>query len=293
MEWYRPRRGAYPWRVHPTPYRVLVSEVMLQQTQAGRVAPVFERFVARFPSITSLARAPRSEVVRAWSGLGYNRRAVALSEAARAVGAHHDGRIPRTVDGLRRLPGVGPYTAAAVASLAFGEPAAAVDTNVRRVVARALLGVDGPEASPAEVGGAAERWMDRRDPGGFNQALMDLGRELCRPAPRCEDCPLRAHCRFRLSRPPALRSSSGPAPPHAWSRRAQPPFQGSSRQVRGKVVEILRARRWTTLASLAREVGVPTSRVARAVRSLASEGIVRAGPAARAGRSRGRIALAD
>src|SRR5918999_4163932 len=106
-EWYRPRRRAYPWRVRPTPYRVLVSEVMLQQTQAGRVVPSFQRFVARFPSVAALARAPRSEVVRGGSGLGYNRRAVALSEAARAVAAAHGGRIPRSLEDLRRLPGVG------------------------------------------------------------------------------------------------------------------------------------------------------------------------------------------
>jgi A/G-specific adenine glycosylase len=293
MEWYRPRRGAYPWRVRATPYRVLVSEVMLQQTQAGRVVPAFERFVARFPSITALARAPRSEVVREWSGLGYNRRAVALSETARTVVAEHEGRIPRSREDLRRLPGVGPYTAAAVASLAFGEPVAAVDTNVRRVVARSVLGVDGPGVSPGEVGGAAERWIDRGDPGGFNQALMDLGREVCRPVPRCEACPLSAPCRFRRARPPARHPSSRPGPALGASRGAQPTFQGSSRQVRGKVVEALRARRWTTLAGLAREVGVSPSRVGQAVRSLAAEGIVRPGPAATAGRPRGRVALAD
>ena len=293
MEWYRPRRSAYPWRVRPSPYRVLVSEVMLQQTQAGRVVTAFERFVARFPSITALARAPRSEVVRAWAGLGYNRRAVALSEAARAVVARHGGRIPRNREDLRRLPGVGPYTAAAVASLAFGEPVPAVDTNVRRVVARAILGVDGSEASLAEVAGAAERWIDRRDPGGFNQALMDLGREVCRPVPRCEACPLRGPCEFRRARGGATRASPGIVRARALSRRGQPTFQGSSRQVRGRVVEVLRGRRSATLAGLAREAGVPRSRVPPAVRALATDGIVRAGPAARAGRPGGRVALAD
>jgi A/G-specific adenine glycosylase len=265
---------------------------MLQQTQAGRVVPSFQSFVARFPSVAALARAPRSEVVRAWSGLGYNRRAVALSEAARAVAAAHGGRIPRSLEDLRRLPGVGPYTAAAVASLAFGEPVVAVDTNVRRVVARAILGVDRPEASPAEVTGAAARWMDRRNPGDFNQALMDVGREVCRPVPRCERCPLSGACRFRRARGEAARVS-GPARPSVSTRRAQSTFQGSSRQVRGRVVQALRSRRWATLEGLAREAGVPRSRVAPAVRALAAEGIVRAGPAAMAGRPRGRVALAD
>jgi A/G-specific adenine glycosylase len=282
MEWYRPRRRSFPWRVRPDPYRVLVSEVMLQQTQASRVTPAFERFVARFPSISALALAPRSEIVRAWSGLGYNRRAVALSEAARAVVRDHGGRIPSVPEDLERLPGVGPYTAAAVASLAFGEPLAAVDTNVRRVVARAILGVDGAEASERVVADAAERWLDRRDPGAFNQALMDLGREICRPVPRCEACPLASDCPFRRSR----RRSSPP-------RRPQPPFQGSSRQVRGRVVEALRDLRSASLERLGREAGAPLSRVREAVRELDGDGIVRAGPAARSGSPLGRVWLAD
>jgi A/G-specific adenine glycosylase len=288
MDWYAPRRRAYPWRVRPTPYRVLVSEVMLQQTQAARVVPAFERFVARFPSVAALARAPRSDVVRAWSGLGYNRRAVALSEAARAVIARHRARIPRSMEELRELPGVGPYTAAAVASLAFAEPVAAVDTNVRRVVARVRLGVDGPEASPAEAAEAAERWMDPRRPGDFNQALMDLGREVCRRVPRCEACPLSGGCRFRR-----VRGRAGRGMPGSVSAASSPAFQGSTRQVRGTVVELLRGRRSVTIGGLVRETGLPRSRVALAVRALAAEGIVRTGPAAAAGRPGGRVALAD
>ena len=293
MEWYRPRRGAYPWRLHPTPYRVLVSEVMLQQTQAARVVPAFERFMDRFPSIAALAGVPRSEIVRAWSGLGYNRRAVALSEAARAVVEEHAGRIPRSIEDLRRLPGVGSYTAAAVASLAFGEPVAAVDTNVRRVVARAVLGMDATEAPPADVGRAAGRWIDRRDPGGFNQAVMDLGREVCRTTPRCGACPLRRGCRFRRVRGQAAPGRLEPAPVAARSRGSAPPFRGSSREARGKVVEALRARTSATLARLTLDTGVSRGRVAQAVRELAAEGIVRAGPATRAGSPRGRVALAD
>ena len=284
MEWYRPRRRAYPWRVRPDPYRVLVSEVMLQQTQASRVAPAFERFTARFPSVSALARAPRSEVMRAWAGLGYNRRAVSLSMAARALVAENEGRIPRDREALLRLPGIGPYTAAAVASLAFGEPVLAVDTNVRRVVARSLLGAEGEDASPTEVRVAAESWLDHSDPGGFNQALMDLGREVCRPVPRCPACPLENRCQYRRT-PPAL--------PRARGAQAQPRFQGSSRQLRGRVVEFLRARPSASLGELAREAAAPRSRVTDVVRTLATEGIVRAGAAARSGRPRGRVSLAD
>jgi A/G-specific adenine glycosylase len=268
--------------MRPDPYRVLVSEVMLQQTQASRVVPAYERFIARFPSVTALARAPRSEVVRAWAGLGYNRRAVNISESARKVVRDHRGRIPAARQDLVRLPGVGPYTAAAVASMAFGEPVAAVDTNVRRVVARAVLGLDGVDAPASEVRRAAESWLDPRDPGGFNQALMDLGREVCRPLPRCEVCPLAGGCRYRRAR-------LVPAP----ARRPQPAFAGSSRQVRGRVVGALRARPSASLAGLAREAGVSLSRVAEVVRALTADGIVRAGPAARAGSPRGRVALAD
>ena len=293
MDWYAPRRRLYPWRKRPTPYRVLVSEVMLQQTQAARVVPAFERFVTRFPSVAALARAPRSDVVRAWSGLGYNRRAVALSEAARAVIARHEGRIPRSIEDLRELPGVGPYTAAAVASLAFGEPVAAVDTNVRRVVARVRLGIDGRHASPAEVTEAAERWMDRRRPGDFNQALMDLGREVCRPVPRCEACPLSGGCRFRRAPGRAVRGTSGRVPAGAGLGRPQQPFQGSTRQVRGTVVEVLRGRRSVSLVGLVRETGLPRSRVVLAIRALAAEGIIGVVPAAAAGRPGGRVSLAD
>src|SRR5207253_798799 len=171
-EWFEPRRRAYPWRGTNDAYLVLVSEVMLQQTQASRVAPAFERFVARFPTVTALARAGRDEVLRTWGSLGYNRRAVALSEAARAIVRDHGGVVPAEPSDLARLRGVGPYTAAAVASIGHGLPVAAIDTNVRRVVARARLGREPGEAPAGELKRAADAWLDRDDPGGWNQALM-------------------------------------------------------------------------------------------------------------------------
>ncbi len=174
------------------------------------------------------------------------------------------------------------YTAAAVTSLAFGEPVAAIDTNVRRVVARVHLGVEGHEAAPAEVASLAGSWVDRRDPGSWNQAVMDLGREVCRPRPRCEVCPLARMCRFR---------SAGAAP--RPSPRRQGPFEGSTRQVRGAVVRSLRDERSATLGRLARLTGFDAGRVAIAVSALAADGVVDAGPAARAGRPRGRVRLAS
>jgi A/G-specific adenine glycosylase len=275
--WYEPER--YPWRRRPTPYRVLVSEVMLQQTHAARVAPAFERFVRRFPSVRALARASRADVIRAWAGLGHNRRAVALYEIARTLVRDHRGRIPSDPAELERLPGIGPYTAAAVAALAFGRPVPAIDVNVNRVVARHRLGTD--EATGPEVRAAAERWLDRADPASWNQAVMDLGRDVCRPVPRCGSCPLAHDCRFR-------RAGASPAP-----RRARPGrFAGSSREARGRVVSLLRERSPRRLGAICSEAGMEPERVVSAVRSLHRDGVIRAGPAAQAGSPTGRIRLA-
>ena len=275
--WYEARRWAYPWRGTRDPYQVLVSEVMLQQTQAPRVVPAYRSFLRRFPTVRSLAAAPRAEVVRAWAGLGYNRRAVALSEAARTIVRDHRGVVPADLDALRRLPGIGPYTAAAIASIAFGKPFAAIDTNVRRVVMRARLGRD--IAAADEIQRAADRWIDRQDPGSWNQAVMDVGREHCRPAPRCEACPLARSCAFRRS---GLTPSAVP--------RRQPAFQGSTRQVRGAIVRRLREGP-ASLASLSRTLSSPVERVSWAVSALVADGLVRAGPAALAGRPEGRVRL--
>jgi A/G-specific adenine glycosylase len=262
--WYRPRRRAYPWRrARPDPYAVLVSEVMLQQTQAPRVVPVFERFVARFPTVRSLARASRPDVIRAWAGLGYNRRAVALHGAAIAIEHEHGGSVPATVEVLRRLPGVGPYTASAVASIAFGATIPALDVNVRRVVARVTRGCDPQDLGSDDLEAAAGAFMDREDPGAWNQALMDLGRELCRPAPRCDACPLQPRCRFRA----AGRPSGTPL-------RRQPPFEGSTRQVRGRIVAILRERPSADLAALVAAAGASEPRVIAAIDGLLRDGVV-------------------
>jgi A/G-specific adenine glycosylase len=267
----------YPWRRTRDPYRILVSEAMLQQTQASRVAPAYLSFLLRLPTVQSLARARLRDVVTAWQGLGYNRRAVALWEAAGTIVRDHGGAVPADPVELQRLPGVGPYTAAAVSSIAFGSAAAAVDTNARRIVARFFFGAEPDDVSPREVRALADGWLDRRDPGAWNQALMDLGREHCRPRPRCGACPLRASCRF-------VAEGSEPKP----ARRRQSAFEGSFRQVRGAVIRTLRAREDASLATLARETGAPLERVGMAVSALAADGLVVAGAAARAGRPGGR-----
>ena len=261
--WYALRRRAYPWRGSHDPYAVWVSEVMLQQTQASRVVPAFRSFLRRFPTVRALAAAPRRDVVREWGGLGYNRRAVRLSEAARAIVRDHGARIPRDPATLRALPGVGPYTAAAVASLGFGQPVAVVDTNVRRVVARVHMGIDGHGAPAKELSALADAWLDRDDPIAWNQAVMDLGRVVCRPKPRCDACPLARVCRFRLAGSIAVR---GPG--------RQGPFEGSSRHVRGAVVRALRSHPSLTRTRLADETGFPPERIDAAVGTLATDGLV-------------------
>ena len=280
LRWYEPRRHAYPWRTTRDPYRILVSEMMLQQTQASRVAPAFASFLARFPTVHSLAGARLRDVVTAWQGLGYNRRAVALWGAARTIVRDHGGRIPDDPVEMEMLAGIGPYTAAAVSSVAFGSAVAAVDTNMRRIVARFFLGAEPDGVSPREIRALADAWLDRRDPGGWNQAVMDLGRERCRPRPRCGACPLKAQCRF---------VAEGRQP--ASARRRQPAFEGSFRQLRGAVVRTLIDRESASLADLSGETGVPLERVGEAVSVLAADGLLVAGPAARAGRPGGRVRL--
>ena len=263
LAWGAVRLRDLPWRAERDPWRILVAEVMLQQTQAPRVVPAYEGFLRRFPSVRALARAPRREVLLAWDGLGYNRRAIALSEAARVVASEHREAIPSDTAALQRLPGVGPYTAAAVASIAFGAPVAAIDTNVRRVVARVLGGAEGHELPPARVRALVGSWLDPEDPGAWNQALMDLGREACRPRPRCGECPLLRWCRF---------AASGRAP--SPRQRSQVRFEGSLRQIRGAVVGDLRARASADVDDLATAIGADPERVREAIRRLATDGVI-------------------
>jgi A/G-specific adenine glycosylase len=281
--WFEPRRDAYPWRRRPDPYRVLVSEVMLQQTQASRVAPAFERFVSEFSSVRALADASPADVLRCWGALGYNRRALNLHRAARAIVRDHGGVVPSDPAVLATLPGVGPYTAAAVASLGYGLPVAAIDVNVRRVVSRVLL--DG--ADDAALRAAANAWLDRDDPAGWNQALMDLGREVCRPVPRCEACPIAKTCRYRSS------VRNGGPPPARPTARRQGRFEGSTRQVRGAVIRALRAESPCTLQGITNRTGHAAERLAKAVAALHAEGLVVASTAALQGRPRGTVRLPE
>jgi A/G-specific adenine glycosylase len=200
LAWYDRVKRDLPWRAAtPDFYRVWLSEIMLQQTRVEAVIPYFERFLARFPDAHSLARAPEPAVLAAWSGLGYYSRARNLHRGAKQVAA---GGVPTGYEELRALAGIGPYTAAAIASIAFGQPHAAVDGNVMRVVSR-VTGDAGEISSPVTKGRfteAAQLLLDRGRPGDFNQAMMELGATVCIPrAPRCGECPVARFCEARAT----------------------------------------------------------------------------------------------
>jgi A/G-specific adenine glycosylase len=197
LAWYRRHRRRLPWREQPDPYRVWLSEVMLQQTRVETVIPYYERFLERFPTIERLARAREEEVLALWSGLGYYRRARALLEGARRVVREHGGRFPSSLEEALALPGVGPYTAAAVLSIAYNLPLAVLDGNVERVVTRLLRQRGNPRRAAAarRLREAIAGWMPQGEAANFNQALMELGALICAPAaPACPRCPLREVC---------------------------------------------------------------------------------------------------
>lgn len=233
LDWYRGAKRALPWRATRDPYAVLVSEVMLQQTQVERVLPAYRRWMERWPTLPSLAAADQAEIVRAWQGLGYNRRAIALYRLARQVVLEHGGALPLSEEGLRRLPGVGPYTAAAV--LVFSQRARllALDTNVRRVLWRIFFGREDEQSTDDAQLRALWLAVLPEENDSFHQALMDFGSAICLArVPACQICPLYADC---MAGPSLLER---PLKPIA---RLYEPFRESNRFVRGRVLELLRA----------------------------------------------------
>jgi A/G-specific adenine glycosylase len=223
LDWYAANHRDFPWRRTTDPYAVLVSEVMLQQTQASRIAARFPRFMAQFPTVEALAAAPAPKVLAEWSGLGYNRRALALQRAAAEVAAHG---WPQDVAGLEALPGIGPYTARAVASLAFGIPVGVVDTNVRRWLLRRFGGPDAPRRLQALADELAAHGRNG-DVGAWTHATMEFGAAICRSRdPRCDACPIARGC-----------PSRGLATTVPVAR--QPTLRGSDRAYRGAIVRLL------------------------------------------------------
>lgn len=197
LAWYDRNARALPWRTAPSDFGTVVSEFMLQQTRVTTVLPYYERFLAAFPDFAALAAADADDVISLWSGLGYYRRARLLRDAARRITERHDGQLPSTADELSALPGFGPYTTAAVGSIARGLPLAVVDGNVRRVLSRLFMRA---ELKPADAGQLALDLLSPRRPGDWNQAMMELGALVCVPrTPLCGRCPLAAHCPARLA----------------------------------------------------------------------------------------------
>ncbi len=215
LDWFAANQRAFPWRTWRSPYRVWVSELMLQQTRADQALPYYLRFMRRFPSLRRLAAASLDDVLKAWEGLGYYARARNLHRSAQFLIKERGGRLPRTHAQLLELPGVGPYTAAAIASLAYGEDVAAVDGNVIRVLSR-VMAWEGDAAAPGSLR-QFQRWADTLLPpgraGAFNEAVMELGASLCSPrSPRCGDCPLGGVCQARAS-----------GEPERWPRKRKKP----------------------------------------------------------------------
>ena len=197
LHWFTQHRADLPWRREPTAYHVWLSEIMLQQTQIETVIPYYMRFLKKYPSIQDLADAPIDDVLKVWEGLGYYSRARNLHKTAQIVVHDYDGEFPETVDGLLKLPGIGRYTAGAIASIVFGVSAPVLDGNVIRVFTRLLdMNEDVTQtATKNKLWEIAENWVPENDAGDYNQALMELGQSICRPRnPNCGECPIQSHC---------------------------------------------------------------------------------------------------
>jgi A/G-specific adenine glycosylase len=262
LRWYARSARDLPWRHTRDEYAVLVSEVMLQQTQVSRVLPAYTAFLRRFPTLAALSRAALADVLRAWSGLGYNRRARDLHRIARL----HPRALPATREGLDLLPGVGSYTAGAVTCFSRGESIAFADTNIRRVLGRALLG---RVASEREAVALDEQLVPDRGADRWHHALMDLGATICKPVPRCAECPLNGDCEY-------ARGSAGTAVGAAAVRhhdRALRPaaFKDTDRRIRGAIVKAL-TRVDLTMRALENEIG--DERVGRLTEGLIADGLV-------------------
>jgi A/G-specific adenine glycosylase len=252
-----------PWRTTRDPWAVLVSEVMLQQTQVSRVVSRWERFLTRWPDPPSCAAARLADVLVEWQGLGYPRRARNLWAAASACVERHGGVLPPDLDALLALPGVGPYTARAVLAFAFEADVGVVDTNIARVLARRA----GERLTPRRAQAMADDWVPDGRSWEWNQALMDLGATRCRPTPRCDGCPV--ECRWRDAGHPA----PDPAVGSAGVSGRQAPFDGSNRQVRGRLMAAL-AHGPVARGDLASVAGVDdVPRVAAVVASLEADGL--------------------
>jgi A/G-specific adenine glycosylase len=269
LAWYDERARALPFRATRDPWAILVSEFMAQQTQISRVVEKWAGFMAAFPTVQTVAAATPADVLRAWQGLGYNRRALNLWRAARAIVEEHGGVVPHELADLQRLPGVGPYTARAVAAIAFGRPFGAVDTNVRRVVGRVAGGAEG--LSAAALQSLADSIVPHERPADWTHALMDVGATFCRPRrPDCEACPVRQWCRYAAA-PPAL--------PVRSRAPIDPAFETTSRWLRGRILDQLRSAGNGSWTAISDPIGPHDAEaIGAALLALAREGLVELDP---------------
>jgi A/G-specific adenine glycosylase len=269
VHWYDGNARDLPWRRPDAgPWGVLVSEFMLQQTPVARVLPAYRAWLARWPAPAHLAADPPGEAVRMWGRLGYPRRALRLHECSAAIAGRHGGRVPADIDTLLALPGVGAYTARAVAAFAFGQRCPVVDTNVRRVVARAVGGAGdaGPPSTTRDL--AAVEALLPPEPGTaatLSAALMELGQVVCTArAPRCGGCPVAGGCAWRLAG----------SPPYDGPARPVQRFAGTDRQVRGLLLDVLRTRSGPVTIGMLDAVWHDGTQRARALDGLVADGLV-------------------
>jgi A/G-specific adenine glycosylase len=234
LAWEGQHGSEFPWRHARNPYWALVAAVASQQTQMSRVFPLWERWTSAFPTLADAAAADRATVLRVWAGAGYPKRALALRETALRCIAEHGGELPRELEALLALPGVGPFTAAIVQCFGFGDDGAAVDTNVVRVLGRLVYGDVQPalETPAAAIRVAAERLLPRSEAGAWNAAVMDYGAHVCVPKPKCDVCVLARMCEARS------KFAEGAL---ATPVRAQSRYDGSNRMWRGRIMRVLRA----------------------------------------------------
>ena len=267
LTWFDDARRPLPWRSDDTtPWGILVSEFMCQQTQVERVIPRWELWLDRWPSPSDLAHAEVADAIRMWERLGYPRRAKWLHESAVIIRDEHQGRVPKSSEQLRALPGVGEYTAAAVQAFAFGLPAVVLDTNVRRVIARTLNGEAQPRAHITNAERAqAATLLEHGRPAEWSAAVMEFGALVCKAAlPRCDECPVANFCRWR---------AVGFPPPKFQARR-QAAFAGSDRQARGRIMSILRSAQDPVATSAIESAWHDNDQVARALVGLLKDALI-------------------
>ena len=281
IAWFTANGRDLPWRHTRDPYRVLVAELMLQQTQVERVIPKYHAFLAQFPDVQALAAAPTSAVITAWQGLGYNRRALYLQRTAQAVVSQYAGVFPHDVATLKQLPGIGDYTSGAIACFAYEQDVAFLDTNIRRVVLRLWSDPQATIPSEQSLRDLAAQQVPAGQGWVWNQAIMELGAIICiATAPKCPRCPLRGDCRdyaARLAADDALLPLP-PAKPRRVAERKDAPFAGSNRQIRGRIIDALRespqpvAQLHAHLTSLG--LTLDTAKLATIIAGLGRDGLV-------------------